>query len=55
MAKRRTHPAAPTFFPPLSPAQEQAITLLLEGKTTTEVPAHAPLNRRCTAAFIGVT
>jgi DNA-binding transcriptional MerR regulator len=36
MAKRRT-PPPPPILPPLSPAQEQAIELLVEGKTTTEV------------------
>jgi hypothetical protein len=37
MPKRRTHPAAPRTFPPLTSEQEQAMTLLLNGKTTTEV------------------
>jgi hypothetical protein len=37
MPKRRTHPAALPMFPPLTSEQEQAMTLLLDGKTTTEV------------------
>jgi hypothetical protein len=36
MAKRRTRPAPPTF-PPLSRAQEQAIELLLQGQTESDI------------------